>query len=249
MNQPARQAEVGISLDLDRRGWLTKSVVTRKGRTRGGRPFTSGSLHGLLTNVAYVGKVDYQGEIHQGQHSAIVDAALWDEVQTLLRTNRPSGSARCRNPLAALLGGLLECRPCGCAMTPSFATKKGGQRYRYYICVNAHKRGRRVCPSRSLPANEIERFVVAQIGRLSQDPGALTEAGLAPDHADLASFVADLPSRWDRMTTPEQIRLVHALVERVAYDGAASKVVITFRPEGLRTLAAAGTKLNPEEAN
>jgi hypothetical protein len=187
--------------------------------------------------------VDYQGEIHEGQHSALVDVALWDEVQTLLRTNRPSGPARCRNPLAALLGGLLECRPCGCAMTPSFATKKGGQRYRYYICVNAHKRGRRVCPSRSLPANEIERFVVAQIGRLGQDPG------LALDHADLASFVSDLPSRWDRMTTSEQIRLVHGLVERVAYDGAASKVAITFRPEGLQTLAAAGAKLNPEETN
>src|SRR6266404_2038312 len=81
-------------------------------------------------------------------------------------TTRPSGSARSRNPLGALLGGLLHCRPCGCAMTPSFATKKGGQRYRYYICVNAHKRGRQVCPSRSIPANEIERFVMAQLGRL-----------------------------------------------------------------------------------
>ena len=88
--------------------------------------------------------------------------------------------------------------------------------------------------------------MVAQLGRLGQDPGAMTEAGLAPVDAD---FVSDLASRWDRMTTPEQARLVHAIVERVEYDGAASKVAITFRPEGLQTLAAAGASFIPEETN
>ena len=233
--------------ELNRRGWRTKSKVTRKGRTRGGRAFTNGNLHGLLTNVVYVGKVNYKGEIYEGQHSAIVDAKVWDEVQKLLRSNRPRIGMRSRNPLGAMLGGLLHCRPCGCAMTPSFASKKGGQRYRYYRCVNAHKRGRGVCPSRSIPANEIERFVVAQIGRLGEEPGAMGDADAALDDADLVSLLSDLPSRWDRMTTLDQGRLVHALVERVEYDGVACKVAITFRPEGLRAYAAAGARFLPEE--
>ena len=75
------------------------------------------------------------------------------------------------------------------------------------------------------------------------------DADAALDDADLVSLLSDLPSRWDRMTTLEQGRLVHAIVERVEYDGAASKVAITFRPEGLRTYAAVGARFLPEETN
>jgi hypothetical protein len=48
-------------------------------------------------------------------------------------------------------------------MTPTFACKKGGKRYRHYACVNALKRGRQVCPCRYVPALAIERVVVEQI--------------------------------------------------------------------------------------
>ena len=75
------------------------------------------------------------------------------------------------------------------------------------------------------------------------------DADATRNDADRASFLSDLPSRWDRMTTLDQGRLVHALVERVEYDGVASKVAITFRPEGLRTYAAADARLLAEETN
>jgi site-specific DNA recombinase len=46
--------------ELERRGWVGKRWQTRKGRTRGGRPFTKTNLYRLLTNVVYAGKVRYK---------------------------------------------------------------------------------------------------------------------------------------------------------------------------------------------
>jgi site-specific DNA recombinase len=246
----SRRGLLSVVEELDRLGWTTKSKVSRKGRIRGGRPFTKGSLRGLLGNVVYVGKVNYKGEIHAGQQSAIVPMALWDEVQKVLRANRPPDAVRSRHSVGALLGGLLHCRPCGCAMTPSFASKKGGQRYRYYTCLNAHKRGWRVCPSRSIPANEIERFVMTQISQWGQDRARADgkiDAENEMDEND-ESF-ADLPSLWDAMATLEQSRLLRAFVERMEYDGAASKVAITFWPDAPKDLAAVRARRSSQESN
>ena len=42
---------------------------------------------------------------------------------------------------------------------------------------------------------------------------------------------------WDAQAPREQARVVHLLVERVDYDGAAKRVSITFHPSGIRALA------------
>jgi site-specific DNA recombinase len=160
---------------LSRRDWRTKCWTTRRGHPRGGRPFTTTALHKLLTNVTYIGKIKYKTEVHDGEHAAIVDAAVWQQVQALLGRNGRTGGALARSRSAALLQGLLHCRPCGCAMTPSHSTKNGTKRYRYYVCSSAQKRGRGTCPSRSLPAGEIEQLVVAQIQSLGRDPAVLHE--------------------------------------------------------------------------
>src|SRR5207247_7492718 len=77
-----------------------------------------------------------------------------------------------RNGSEAILKVLLHCRPCGCAMTPTHATK-GGKRYRYYVCSSAQKRGYDRCPSQSIPAGQMERIVVEQISKVGQDPERL----------------------------------------------------------------------------
>ena len=52
----------------------------------------------------------------------------------------------------------LRCEARGCAMVPTHTTR-GTKRYRYYVCSNAQKRGWKTCPTKSIPAPEIERFV------------------------------------------------------------------------------------------
>lgn len=160
---------------LERRGWRNKQWTTKKGLERGGRLFDKNSLWHLLTNVTYIGKVKYKDEVHDGEHDAIVDGELWQRVQAKLKRNGRTGGRMVRNKFGALLKGLLHCSPCGCAMTPTHATRDGTKRYRYYVCTAAQKRGRNACPSRSIPAGEIERFVVEQIKCIGHDPQLVAE--------------------------------------------------------------------------
>jgi site-specific DNA recombinase len=186
------QALLPVVRELERRGWRTKTWVTRKGRKLGGQPFTKTNLHKLLTNPTYAGQLRYKKELHNGEHPAIVDPLKWQKVQELLQRHRHRGSTE-RNESGAILKGLLYCRPCGCAMSPTYSNK-GSKRYRYYVCSQAQKRGWDHCPSKSIPANQIERSVVAQISNVGQDSERLqkilTEAS-KQRHVRLTALEAD----------------------------------------------------------
>ena len=82
---------LAVVKELNTRGWRTKRWTTRKESVRGGRRFDKTSLHQLLTNVAYAGKVRYKDEVHAGEHKAIVDAKVFDRVQVMLQRNGRSG--------------------------------------------------------------------------------------------------------------------------------------------------------------
>jgi site-specific DNA recombinase len=215
------RALLPVVQELEQRGWLNKYWQTRKGRPRGGRGFTKTSLYRLLTNVVYLGKIKYRTEIHDGEHHGIVDPDVWRQVQDLLHRRGHNRSTGARNGSWALLKGVLRCRPCGCAMTPTYANRNGCVRYRYYVCMNAVKRGRQVCPSKSIPATEIEQFVMQQLQELAEDSKSAPGQILAP--------LADLRA-WAELPTEEQARVVRRLVQSVDYDGSQGKVSITLRP-------------------
>jgi hypothetical protein len=208
---------VPVLAELQRRGWRTKRWRTRKGSWRGGKPFTRNSLHQLLSNVAYRGQIRYRQEVHPGEHAAIVDAALWEQVQARLQDHRPREGARLGN--GALLQGRLRCAACGCAMVGSHSTK-GSRRYRYYLCRQAQKRGWKTCPAPSVPAGEIERLVTEQIQRLSA-----------------ASADATFAAWWAALPALAQACVVQRLIERVDYDGVRGTVAMTFAPDAASALA------------
>ncbi|MDZ4657832.1 MAG: recombinase family protein [Bythopirellula sp.] len=185
------QSMITTIRELDNRGWVNKRWTTRKGPERGGKPFTKASLFKLLTNVTYVGKLKYKDETHNGEHAAIVSEEIWQRTQLLLRRNGRTGGAAVRNKFGALLKGILRCVPCDCAMSPTHSTKNETTRYRYYVCTGAQKRGWHTCPSKSIPAGEIERFVVEQIKCIGRDPTLLHDT-IAQAHSHGKSQVAAL---------------------------------------------------------
>ena len=54
-------------------------------------------------------------------------------------------------------------------MTPSYSYKHRKVQYRYYTCTAAQKKGWDTCPSKSIPARQIERFVVERISSIGSD--------------------------------------------------------------------------------
>jgi len=160
--------------ELQSRGWLNKAWTTRSGKPKGGKPFDKCSLYSLLTNPIYMGKVKYKDELFDGEHEAIIPPEQFLKVQTQLRRNGRTGGIEVRNRYGALLKRLLYCKACGRTMVHTF-TGRGSKRYRYYTCAHAIKSGRSACPSRSLPAGEIEKVVVDQIRCIGKDPALLAE--------------------------------------------------------------------------
>lgn len=183
---------------IEQRGWRNKRWTTRKGKARGGVAFNKSSLHHLLTNVAYIGQVKYKSETHRGEHKAIVDNAVFEKVQSILKRNGLTGGAPVRNKFGALLKGLIRCAPCDCAMAPSHSTRQKTRRYRYYVCIAAQKRGWHTCPSKSIPAGTVEQFVVDQIRCIGRD-------------AELRQRVLEQARR----RTKEQLAELESEIERV----------------------------------
>ena len=161
---------------INQRGWRTKSWTTKSGKPMGGAPFGKNSLHSMLTNRLYIGKVTYRNEVYEGQQHAIVDTKLFESVQKQLRRNRINVGDRVHGRSAGVLAGLIHCTACNSKMTHSTSGGSGfGKRYRYYVCNKATKLGRKTCPKPSLPAEEIERFVIAQLQSLTIDESLLNE--------------------------------------------------------------------------
>ncbi|QDV62643.1 recombinase family protein [Crateriforma conspicua] len=153
---------------INERGWRTKQWTTKKGTQRGGKLFDKTNVHTLLINPTYIGKVRYRDEVHEGEHQAIVDTSLFTSVQKRLKRNGRGGHEKARNQHAALLRSVLRCKQCDRAMVHNSSTKRN-RRYRYYVCGGAQKRGHASCPTPSIPADQIESFVIGEIKAIAAD--------------------------------------------------------------------------------
>ncbi|MBL8821962.1 MAG: recombinase family protein [Planctomycetia bacterium] len=164
-----------VAQELNQRGWRNKLYNTRKGISKGGMEFTRTSLWNLLTNPLYFGQVRHKDNVYAGEHEAIIDEVLWQRVQTQLERNGIHGGREIKNRHGSILKGLLRCVPCGCAMTPSYCCKNGKVQYRYYTCTKAQKQGWEKCSSKSVPAGQMEQFVVERIRGIGSDPALQAE--------------------------------------------------------------------------
>jgi len=160
---------VAVAAELTRRGVTLKRWTTRDGRVFGGGRFDKVNLRRLLTNYTYIGKVNFQGTIYDGEHEGIISPKVFREVQHVLEESRRDRGAALRNSHGALLRGLLNCGSCGTAMIHA-PTKARGRLFRYYRCTNSVRRGAGACPTRSVSADRVEQFVVDQIRRIGADP-------------------------------------------------------------------------------
>jgi site-specific DNA recombinase len=147
--------------DLDAKGIVTKRRDTKVKKFNGGIPFTYGPLAYFLKNRVYVGETGHKEKWFPGEHAAIVDRKIFDQVQQLLVSQPAARKARRTASEALLMGKLYDDR--GNAMSPSFSAKNG-VRYRFYVS-SALLRGRKadVGSVGRVPAAEIESAVLAAL--------------------------------------------------------------------------------------
>ncbi|MEM6479668.1 MAG: recombinase family protein, partial [Pseudomonadota bacterium] len=159
-----------LQRDLAARGVLSKRYATSKGKVRGGLPFSRGALFHLLRNQVYLGKIVHKRKVYEGEHEAIVDAELFERVQTKLdlQKRRHSNNVRKRKIRAPLVGKLFD--EAGELMSPTTARSKTGRTYRYYVSASLQQ-GAGVASEnivQRISAPEIERVISEALQRWFQ---------------------------------------------------------------------------------
>lgn len=204
------------------------------GILRRGKKWTMAQIITMLRRWVYAGKVEYKGEVYDGEHEAIIDDELWNLVRQYMAGKPPQRSKARGVDGIAPLKGILRCGHCGGAMTPSY-TYKGGKRYCFYVCVKDSKRSIHECPIRRLSAGDIESYVIDQLAKLLRSPEVIAATcgmtGLTTRQE--AEALGETPTKW--MTQGERQRLAELLLESVTvYD---NEVVMEIKSAGMQTLA------------
>lgn len=208
------KALIPVVQELKRKRWTTKKWITKKGRERGGKPFSKTSLFRLLTNVIYTGVIEFQGTIYDGEHAAIVETALWQKVRDVLRRNGTTGGKDVRNKHGALLKGLLYCVPCGTSMGHAYTSRKP-KIYRYYVCLNAQKRGWDSCATKSINAHEIETAVIEHIRGIGSNPAVLAET-VAKVREDSKRRLSELES--EQRAAKRELKTLNTRVKKLVSE-------------------------------
>jgi site-specific DNA recombinase len=202
-----------VVAEIHKRRWINKSWTSKRGISNTGRPFKKASLRRLLTNAAYAGKVEYRGTIYDGEHSPIIEAAAWEEINSQLRSElRGRGVVRVKQD--ALLAGLLYCKNCEKPMIPTYTAKRG-RRFRYYVCKAAQLNGYAFCPTKSIAAGKIEASVATQLQiALKSDK---VRGQLCIPHEE-----------WETSLKENPASQVRSIIAKVSYDGISGDVAVTL---------------------
>lgn len=215
---------VGTVGELQHQAIFNKTWTNKAGRTVHGRPFNKPTLHGLLTNPIYIGKVRCDEELVEGQHEAIVEARLFDEVQEALRSNQRTHQSK-PGKWGAILTGLLRCGVCGAAMG-HVATRKGGRSYRYYACQTQQKGGAAACQGSRAPAAELDEVVTNRIRSIGSD-AAVLDATLKATNNTQTGRRPELKAEVKRLGQQHKLLIDQRrnLVDALQHDGSANSAI------------------------
>ena len=73
-----------LIISLSNHAIVTKLQTMRDGSTRGGVSFTRGPIYHLLKDKIFRGQIVQKDTVYPGEHQAIIDHELFDQVQKVL---------------------------------------------------------------------------------------------------------------------------------------------------------------------
>jgi site-specific DNA recombinase len=216
-------------------GIRSKERLSQGGRPSGGAVYSRGALYDMLKNRIYLGEITHKGMIYPGQHGAIVEREIWEQVQAQFQANLQAVSRRPRVTAQSMLTGLLYDEN-GNRFTPTHAAK-AGKRYRYYVSqtVIKTKAAERRGPVR-LPAQEVEDLVVSQLQSFLQSPQRLIDTLTdAVDGPVEIQEIVDKAKSWSSTSTNEIESVLHLIVKRIVVGE--RQVEIQLSKRSLREMA------------
>lgn len=165
-----KRSILDVTRTLNEKGYRTK-VYLRKGKLSGGIRLKKTNVSLMLQNAVYIGKVNYNGKLYEGQHEAIIDEETFQKVKEIRDYNNRNSIAIIKAKIpkgSGLLSRMVKCKACGCSMLHTYA-KKRNNKYLFYLCSNANKRGYASCPTKTVNARRLEHAVVDCLRKICPD--------------------------------------------------------------------------------
>jgi len=147
--------------------------------------------------------------IIKNTHEPIITEELFNRVQSLIKERQPKNTPARVTASKYLLSGLLKCGKCDSAY--GVIGYGRNRKHAYYNCLNYFKKGKNICPGRSLRADELDEDVISKVKelifsdsnmkKLIDDINTATKS-LRTDHSrkitELKKKAADLQSKSRR---------------------------------------------------
>lgn len=162
---------------------------TRNGLRIADKPLTENVLYGILKHPVYIGKIHHSGELHDGQHEAIIEPSIWEEVGALIKAQARSKEGR-YNPSGLLLQGKLYDVD-GKKYRCHFSEKPNQKRHHYYV---SHDKNR-------LPAALIEKAVLATL----RHPETLSHLHLNEEQQ----------MQWQKLLCHQPAQIIQPCIEKI----------------------------------
>ncbi|MBF0522231.1 MAG: recombinase family protein [Candidatus Omnitrophica bacterium] len=192
-------AAVGVIND---RGYVTKKYQSLGGKKRGGIKFQVTSINQIVKNVCYTGKVKHDGILYPGEQERIISDEVFTKAQELIAANRRVFFNKPKHNKISLLGHILRCKDCDAVMNIFYSEKRNGKcRYFHYVCLSAHKRGYKTCPTKLVNANLMDNKAMACLRSITDDPRINSE-------------------KWDVLGLDKKILIIRSIIKQVRYSGA-----------------------------
>ena len=193
-----KRSLLSVATALNEKNFVTKSYRTAEGSESGGLRFKTTSIQTILKNPFYIGKVNYSGELYQGEQERIISDEVFQKAQEILANNYRERKVSGRVKTTGLLNGILRCKACESSMYYIYS-RKGNHKYHYYLCMNAQKRGYKNCPTRLVSAQVTEDKFMEFLRTISTDP-----------RIEVTS--------WEALTLEEKIPILRSIAKVAHYD-------------------------------
>lgn len=217
---PTEAKHVGKIFELAVSGKRPQEIADyangRKRQTRrDGAMWTARQVLKMLSNPTYVGMIHHGPGRLPGQHEAIVDHAIFEQVRTVIASRRSRKADYAPAKFLFPLRRLLKCGRCHRAMTPCMNQRKYFREY-FYRC-RSRAGGKPPCRNVSLRAFEIEDFI-SSIFEQSEE-----------EHESSANTPLEaIRSSWRKLNMRTQTNLLATIIKEVIFDPDAGSIVVTL---------------------
>jgi len=194
-----KRSILSVAIVLNEKSYKTKTYTSAKGNKSGGIKFKSTNVQLTVKNALYTGRVSYKGQLYPGEHERIVSDEVFKEAQEILVNNRRERRIAGTTKNMGLLNNILRCKACDSTMYCIYSMK-GKNKYNYYLCMNAQKRGYKNCPTRLIAAQTMENKFMEFLRKIIKDPRIEARA-------------------WDTLTLEEKIVILKSIAKIAHYDG------------------------------